>query len=319
MPFPIRIEGMLAKIETTYGVDSTPTVGSDAVRVNERLWPTITPNYAWENERTEVVSGTNVPPPDAIPRGRYTTMDFGWELKGSRSGGAYSAGNKIEASPLLRSCAMQEAIDTTGGAEKLTYTRDDDTHESCTIWAYAAGWLYKVVGCRGSVGWTINAGTLTSLRFRMMGMVLVTPTEVALPGGIVYASPQPLAGVNLALAIGAWAPDVQTASWDVGANVQRLDSANAADGIHSFDSGGIIQPTFNISAKAVAASTYNAHADKLARTARALTLQYGTVQYNKAKLTTNLYVSQVRNTDQQGFAGWDISYKTDGSDTLLFN
>lgn len=318
MPNPIRIEGLLAKIESSYGVDPTPVVGSDAVRVSDRLWSSITPGYAWENTRDEMVSGSNVPPPPAVPRGRNVSLDIGWELKGSRSGGAYSAGNKIEASPLLRACCLAEAVDTTGGAEKLTYTRDDDTHESCTLWVYAAGWLYKVVGCRGVVSWPITAGILTTLRFRMQGLLTTAPTVAALPAGFVYATPGPLAGVNLAMTVGAWTPDVLSAEWSLGNTISRLDSANATDGIHSFDSGGVFRPTFRLTAKAMT-SVIDPEADKLARTTRALSLQYGTVQYNKAKLTTNLYTTGIRNTDQDGFAGWELDYFTDGTDALLFN
>lgn len=318
MPNPVRIEGMLAKIESNYGIDPTPT-GSDAVRVSDRLWNVITPDYAWANERDEMVSGTLVPPPPAVPRGRFVSYDFGWEIKGSLSGGAYAGGNKIEASPLLRSHGWAEAVDTTGGAEKLTYTRLDAAHESCTIYFYTSGWLWKVVGCRGLVSWPINVGVLATLRFRGSGLLVADGAAAGLPGGITYATPQPLAGVNLALSVGGvWTPDVVSATWDQGGTLARLESANATDGIQSFDVGDIVKPTFTISAKAVT-SGYDPAADLKARTVRTLSLQYGTVQYDKAKLTSNLYVRRVRNTEQGGFAGWDVEYLTDGSDTLLFN
>lgn len=319
MPNPIRIEGMLAKIESVYGTDPTPVVGSDAVRVSDRLWNAITPAYAWENTREDMVSGTLVPPAPAVPRGRHATLDFGWEIKGSRSGGAYSAGNKIEADPLLRACCMAAALSTSGGSESLTYTRLDASHESCTIWVYAAGWLYKLTGCRGVVSWPVNVGVLSTLRFRMSGFLATAPAVATLPGGIVYSTPGPLAGVNLAMSIGGiWTPDVMSAEWTLGNTISRLESANATDGIQSFDSGGIIQPTFRLSAKAMI-TTIDPEADKLARTTRTLSMQYGTVQYNKAKLTSTLYTTNVRNTEQNGFAGWDIDYITDGSDTIFCN
>src|SRR5712691_11162764 len=98
-----RIEGLLAKVESTYGTDSVPVVGSNAVTVTDRLWNSITTGYAFENTREAVVTGTIFPPAPAIPRGRMATLDFGVELKGSRTGGAYAAGNKSEVSDLLRS------------------------------------------------------------------------------------------------------------------------------------------------------------------------------------------------------------------------
>jgi hypothetical protein len=321
VPTPIRpLDGLLAKIEGTYAVDSVPVVGTDAVRLSERLWNLIGTGYAWQNRRDGVQNGSLVPPPPAVPRGRIVTLDFGWELKGSRSGGAYAAGNKIEASPLIRSCCASETLVTTGGSESLTYQHADTGHDSCTIYGHAANELYKIVGCRGIFSWPINVGVLTTLRFRMQGLLLADPTTVAYPGGFTYATPAPLAGVNLALTIGAWTPDIVTASFDQAATLSRLDSGNATDGVQSFDVGETVQPMFRISAKMVPDATYNPDADRKAVTARALSLAYNSaVQYNRAKLTSNLYVDQIRHEDQNGFAGWGIDYLSDVSWALKFD
>src|SRR5260221_8264683 len=171
MPQPIRLDGLLAKIEGPYGTASVPVVGTDAVRVTDRLWPQLQETYAWRNRRDGVASSSLIPPPPGVPRGRVIALDFGWELKGSRSGGAYSAGNKIEASPILQACECSEALVTTGGSESLTYAHADTAHSSCTIYAYAGGYLYKIVGCRGVWSWPITVGVLTSLRFQMQGIL----------------------------------------------------------------------------------------------------------------------------------------------------
>ena len=319
MPNTTRIEGLLAKVETTYGTDSVPVVGSNAVTVTDRLWGTLTVDYAWENTREAVVTGTIFPPSPGVPRGRHCTLDFGVELKGSRSGGAYAAGNKSEVSDLLRASCWAEATDFTGGAEKLTYTLVGPPHDSVTLYVYAAGWLYKVTGVRGQATWPINPGVPALLRFRMQGLLATDPAATALPGGFVYATPPQLAGVNLALTVGPWTPTGQVrGEFDSGIRIQRLDSGNGTDGIFSFDHGDVVQPLFRLSALAET-TLYNPEADKLARTSRALSLQYGTVQYNKVKLTSGLYVNRVRNVNQQGFAGWDLEYLTDSTPTILFN
>ena len=323
MPLPIRLDGLLAKIEGTYGTDSVPVVGTDAVRVNERLWPKLQEGYAWRNRRDEAANGSLVPPPPAAARGRIISLDFLWELKGSRTGAAYAAGNKIEASPLLQSCMASETLVTTGGSESLAYAHADSSHSSCSIYAYASGYLYKIVGCRGVWSWPISVGVLTNLRFQMQGL-LASKTVAALPGGFTYATPSPLAGVNLAMSIGGvWSPDVLTASFEPQGTtaLQRLDSGNAVDGVQSFDIGATMQPLFKISAKAVN-SAYDPSVDLAANptTVRTLTMQYGTVQYNKARLTSNLYITDpIRNSDQNGFAGWDLEYLSDVSWALLFN
>src|SRR5207247_8756266 len=100
--------------------------------------------------------------------------------------------------PLIRACSMAEALDTTGGSEKLTYTHADTAHDSCTIYAYSGGYVFKVVGCRGVWSWPINVGVLTTLRFRMQGMLTTAPTAAAIPTAT-YSTPSPLAAVALAL------------------------------------------------------------------------------------------------------------------------
>src|SRR4029077_8712736 len=168
MPIPVRLDGLLAKIEGTYGTDPVPVVGTDTVRVEDRLWPRIQENFAWPNRRDTVATGSLIPPPPGVARGRWCALDFGWEIKGSRSGAAYSAGNKIEASPLLQACICSEVLVTTGGSESLTYQHADTNHSSCTIYAYAAnGYLYKVVGCRGVWHWPINVGVHGVIMFHM--------------------------------------------------------------------------------------------------------------------------------------------------------
>jgi len=325
MPTPIRLDGVLAKIEGTYATDSVPVVGTDTVRIVDRLWPQLQERFAWPNERTAVASGSLIPPIPGVAKGRYCTIDFGWEIKGSRSGGAYSAGNKIEASPLLQACVCSEALVTTGGSESLTYQHADTNHSSCTIYAYAGGYLYKLVGCRGTWHWPINVGVHGVLMFHLEG-ILASKTVAAYPGGFVYATPGPVPGVAMALSVGGvWTPDVVTADFlaQGTTSVQRLDSGNAADGIQSFDIGDTVQPLFKIQAKAVIAA-YDPSADLVAnpRTVRTLALVYNTaVQYDRAKLNvTNMYITDpIRNLNQSGFAAWDLTYLCDASWALKFD
>lgn len=322
MPTPIRLDGLMAKVEGTYGTDSVPVVGTDTVRIVDRLWPQLQERFAWPNERTAVASGSLIPPIPGVARGRICTVDFGWEIKGSRSGGAYSAGNKIEASPVLQACMASETLVTTGGSESLTYAHADTNHSSCTIYAHAGGYLYKIVGCRGTWHWPIAVGVHGVLMFHLEG-ILASKTVAAYPGGYVYSTPGPLPGVGLAMTIGPWTPDIITADFlaQGTTGVQRLDSGNAADGVQSFDIGDTVQPLFKIQGKSVIAA-YDPSVDLAAnpRTVRALSLQYGTVQYNKAKITSNLYITDpIRNLNQNGFAAWDLTYLSDSSWSLLFN
>jgi len=313
MPITARLEGLLAKVEGTYGTDSVPVVGTDAVQVSERLISALTIDYAWENTRDSVVTGTILPIKPALPRGRKVQLDIAWSSRGQ--GAAYSAVLKPESSPLMRACGGAETVITTGGSESVSWQQSSSNHESCTIYGYAQGKLYKIVGCRGKFMWPIVTGEIVINRFRMFGFLSADPADTALPGGFVYDAPEPLANVNLGLSIGGiWTPDLLGCpGFDQGVDPQLLESANAADGIKEFDYGEA-NPTFTIVAKAVAAGVYDPHAEIKARTARTIALNAGatnpTAQYNRQKLNvTGAYLNRWRPLIQNGFVGWELIYK----------
>ena len=213
MPIPLRLDGLLAKIESTYGTDSVPVVGTDGVRVSQRLWSTLQLSYAWENLRRDIISGSVFPPVPASPVGRMVTMDIAWEIKG--------AGSDIqpEAAPLIRACGWSE----TDGALMFTYAIAAQPHDSCTIYAYAGGMLFKIVGCRGTLKWSHVPGELGAMHFNMMGLLTADPAASALGVITSYDATVPLAGVAYGLTVGSWSPDVIAAEFNQGATVQRLD------------------------------------------------------------------------------------------------
>src|SRR5690242_11144053 len=156
MSYPIRLDGILAKIEGTYATDPTPSASVDGVRLSERIWNNLVADPQFPNSRDDSASGTLLPIKPGTPRGWVVTLDFGVELKGA--GAAYASNTLPEVSPLLKCCGMSEAITTTGGSEKVEYSPADTSHGSTTIWAYAAGKKYIINGCRGTVRWPWAAG-----------------------------------------------------------------------------------------------------------------------------------------------------------------
>lgn len=302
---PIRLDGLLAKIEATYGTDSVPVAGTDGVRISERAWSTLRTNYAWPNLREDVATGTILPAKPALPRGRWVEMDIAWELRGA------GVDAVVEADPLFRACGMA-VVD---GALKFDYSQASQLHESATIYAYGGGALYKIVGCRGNFRWPIIAGQIGVVRFLMRGLLVTDPAAAAVPA-ITYDATEPSAGVNMALTIGGtFTPDIIRAEFNQGADPQRLDSANAADGIREFDYG-VALPQFSMSIKAprdgagiLDLTAYNPYADAKARTARAIALTHGAAQFARLKLAvTNAFVELPAHNEQTQFAGWDLVY-----------
>lgn len=329
-PRKIRLRGMLAKPESTYGTDPTPSASTDGVRVKGTLRPR--PEWAFPNKREDVVTGNTIGmAPPGIPAGLFVQLEVEVELTGA--GSAYSASVLPQAHALLMGCGFGNAIVTTGGSESSTYTLADTGHGSCTIWAYGEnGKLYKVNGCRGTVEWPITAGQLGTLKFTMSGFMAAPATGVteADLASITYDSVKPPPATGLALAIAnstdTWDPPrFQTASVRTGGNVVRLDDASdATNGIEMFAIPDF-DPQFEITARIptlgdydfVVASGYNAANPPLPHT---IDLTYGSTQYNRCSLDINVaYLDAYPDPgDDNGFATGTFVFKANDL-ALVFN
>ncbi len=305
MAVPLRLDGLLAEVEITYGTDPTPVAADDGVRVSERIWSSITIEHAFLNKR-ESASGSILPIAPAARTGRVATLEIAWDMRGA--GVAYALTDLPEADPLLRACGLARTDDFTPGTENVIYNQADSGMDSCTIYAYAGTKLIQVVGCRGNMRWPVEAGAFGILRFSMQGMVSSAPTEVALPA-ITYDAAIPPTAVGMALAVGGWSPDVVSAEFDQGAVLARLPGVNAADGIVSFEIAGA-EPTYKLSAKLDTIANYDPWANMAASTGNTITQTLGSVQYNRASfdVTTDAYLETISNADQDSFAGVDLTY-----------
>lgn len=301
MPETLRLDGLLAKVQPTIDVDSVPVVGTDAVRIARRLWSQLQVEYAWENMRSDTASGSIIPLKPALPRGRRVRMDIFWEVKGPGSDIA------PEARALYRACGLAE----TDGTSLFSYAQASTSHEMASIYAYAGGLLFKVINCRGRFRWPLVVGEVATHHFTIMGVLTAEPATTALPGGFVYHSTEPIAGVNTALTVNGVSLDWLSGEFDpVGNDVQQLDSGNATDGIREFDYGEV-SPTFSLNVRKLALATYDPYALWKARTTQAVLATWGpAVAFNRVKLVsgTNVCLTNVRHADSEGFANWSLDY-----------
>ncbi|HEX7050175.1 MAG TPA: hypothetical protein VF188_08250 [Longimicrobiales bacterium] len=307
MPKPIRLDGLLAKVETTYGEDAAPSPATDAVRVSERVWSSITLEYAFPGRRDDAASGSLIPLGPVPRKGRIVTVNIAWEARGA--GAAYSASVKPEASALLRACGLEETLDATAGSEAYTYAPADEGHESCTIYAYAGGNLYKIVGCRGTVTWPVEVGAVAIIRFQMQGLLVEDPVAASLPA-ITYQAQLPPVAAGMVLTVGSWTPaKVFNAEFAEGAEIQRIDDATADDAVREFAITQIL-PSYRLQAYAADLGTYNPYAQSQAAAAVAIQQTLGTQQYNKVALdTSEAYVEAIAHTEQNQFTAWDLTYQ----------
>lgn len=153
----VRRTAILAKIETTYGVDSTPTGGANALLVRNPQVDPLEANYV---DLAYVRPYLGASP--QLPGTRFKRVQFEVDLVGSGAAGTAPAWG-----PLLRACSMAETVIA---ATRVDYLPVTDNPESVTIWYYDDGVLHKLLGARGNATFNLRQGELPSIAFNFIGV-----------------------------------------------------------------------------------------------------------------------------------------------------
>jgi len=166
----------LVKIESTYGLDPTPTTSSNFIALsNVKVNPNMTYN------ETTATDGSLSPRAGTLGK-KHIELSFDHELQ--------VAAGAVTAPPcltLLRACGM---ANTSGSLVPRT-----TGFESCTIWVYEEDILWKVTGCRGNVAWNFTAGEPVKLTFTMQGRY-AAPIDSTFPTSWTDAGAAPLVAMN---------------------------------------------------------------------------------------------------------------------------
>lgn len=165
----LRNTVILAKIESTYGTDSTPTEGANAILVSN---VTITPLKSNNVDRNLVrgYMGGSEQLAGAI------SVDIGFDVE---LAGAGAAGTAAPYGPLLRACGFVETLSASVRAE---YNLTTPVTDSLTIYGFWDGAKHIVKGCRGTVSINMTSGNRPLLSFKFTG----------LDGGVTSATPSAL-------------------------------------------------------------------------------------------------------------------------------
>ena len=156
---------IISKVETTEGVDSTPTAGADACQVLELETGFDTDDY--EREISVPWLGKN---PVNYTR-RQVSFQFSVELSGSGTAGTAPAWGKF-----VQACGFSENI--AGGT--VTYSPVSSGFPSLTMKSNHDGVQYVGLGCRGSFEIECKIGEVPIINFEFMGGY-VSPADVVLP------------------------------------------------------------------------------------------------------------------------------------------
>lgn len=147
----------LAKVEGTYGVDSTPGGVNDAVLATTLE---ITPMDG-DTVAREIITGkpgNN----SSLLVGTHISMTIKIELQGSGAAGTPPVYND-----LLRCAALSETITAT---VKTEYTPVNSGESSATIYFYTDGQLHIATGCRGSVKYGFDIKGIPYAEFTLKGL-----------------------------------------------------------------------------------------------------------------------------------------------------
>lgn len=165
MPLLYNKRLLLAKTESTYGTDPTPTGAANAILVR---------NLDVQPIDAEQVNRDLVRPylgaSDILISNVRSRVTFEVEMAGSGA-----AGTAPKYGPLLRACGMAETITA---STKVEYTPVSESFSSATIYFNIDGVTHKIKGCRGTVTLNMQVGQIPVYQFELMG-IYVAPVDAS--------------------------------------------------------------------------------------------------------------------------------------------
>ena len=169
---------LTCKIETTYGTDATPAVGTDDIQVeNFRMKRNI---QFVERNVARPFFGSQ----EFIVTGQTFEMEFDIPITGAGAvddAPAWGVANRM--------CAMSETITPTTGP--CTYAMISDAEESATIYFYWDGVRRKALGARGTIDWRYEGGI--AFKHYTVKALYGGVAEAALGGTPAWDAPKPVA------------------------------------------------------------------------------------------------------------------------------
>lgn len=156
MPRIIRKTAILAKIETTYGVDALPAGATDALLISDASF-----DYQYNNVARDLLR-PHIGASEELVGTRSVQMSFTVEAAGSGTAGTAPAWG-----PILRACGMAEVVVATKSVE---YNPVSGGFSSATIYYSIDGVRYKALGCRGTFVLAMGEGERPVFKVAMTGL-----------------------------------------------------------------------------------------------------------------------------------------------------
>jgi hypothetical protein len=170
MPILTQKALVLAKIESSFGVDPTPDATTDAFLCMDPVFTVDATNL----ERN-FAHGDFSMYPSRVGR-KLASVAFSLQLAGSGTGGTEPTW-----AVLFRACAMAKS--TLSSPARIKYSPVTTPQESVTIYVYYEGLLHKMLGCMGTWSLQAEAGGYATLSFTMTG-TYVQPIDSTFPASV---------------------------------------------------------------------------------------------------------------------------------------
>jgi hypothetical protein len=293
MPLLSRKRLILAKIESTYGTDSTPA-GTDAVLVRSLE---VTPIEA------DVVSRDLIRPylgnSDQLLANVRVNCSFEVELAGSGT-----AGTAPRYDALLKACGMSGTV---VAATSVTYAPVSSSFSSCTIIYNVDGVQHKLTGARGTVTMNCQLGEIPTLQFEMTG-IYNAPTDTAQPSVTYSAQATPLIfreGNTSAFSFFSYSGCLMSVDVNLANEVVYRELIGCTKEILITDR----KPAGTVVIEAPTIATKDYFSLALAGTTGNLTFQHGTTAGNRVTFTASqVDATQPAYTEQDGIQMLSVPY-----------
>jgi len=292
---------LLAKEESTYGTDSSPSVSDNAIDAID-----IKVNYNGDVLERDL-NRASLSPNQALTGKRFVEVTFTCELKGSGSLGTAPA-----IGDLLEACGFGEVV---SAGSSVTYTPASTGHKSVTLYVYdvqveSGNWrLHKITGARGTFNLVTEAGQIAKLEFTFRGLYAI-PTDVSSPGSATYEATVPpvVCSSNFTLNSNSNLV-VQSLNIDLANEVNEREDLNSSGCIAGFVIAGR-KPAGTFNPEAVLLATYDFWGDWVGATEREMSIVVGSSSGNKITITApKVTIDNIAQGDRNGILTHDIPFR----------
>jgi len=178
MPKLHRKRSILAKAESSYGSDPTPTGSANYVQVIDlNIEPVVSDEVSRDLIRPYMGNY------EVIPANTRVNVTFDVEMAGSGS-----AGTAPKYGAILKACGLSETVVS---STSVTYAPVTTPSDSVTLFVNYDGIRHKVTGARGTFSINCEVNNIPRISFSLTG-IFNAPTDTALPTVTVSNQASPL-------------------------------------------------------------------------------------------------------------------------------